>query len=245
MLPRDVEGVLEWRKTCRSPTFDALLKHYWLTDGNGREGRPIIGNWFYKIWPDWPEYPYLSIPVTERRRRFEASWPKEICKPRTLRMLPLSEVANAINTDASKWSESIRHLLHHHRGEEPTYDGKAITVRKNHFEDGKPYAQVIAAFAVDFSLSATVLAKLFENWCRQQQVVNQWKEKPNRGPNSVTERLRKELKSLGAWRLVQSGLTYERAAKYTKECSGQPLFVDKADWSRAVAATEGLLFRYS
>jgi hypothetical protein len=94
-------------------------------------------------------------------------------------------------------------------------------------------------------MSATRLARLFENWCREQMRINGWKEKPNRGQNSDTDRLRTELKYLGAWRLVQSGLTYRKAADYTKKVSGQPLFAGKGEWSRAVKAAEELLYQYS
>lgn len=244
-LPREVESVLESRKKYRLLTFDCLLEEYWRTHGDGKLGIPIVGNWFYTLWPEWPERPYLSFASVDRKKRFDACWPKEKRKRRTLRALPLDGIFKALNTSLHECGEVVRHVLAPRRGEQPVYDGKTITVQRKDHQDGKLFAHVVAAFEIDFSFSATRLAKLFENWCREQQRINGWKEKPNRGQNSDTDRLRTELKNLGAWRLIQTGLTYQRAAEYTKRVSGMPLFADKADWSRAVATAEELLYRYS
>lgn len=126
-----------------------------------------------------------------------------------------------------------------------SFDGETYTVWYKDHRDEMEYPRVVAAFEIDFALSPTRLAKLFENWCREHQNKNKWKAKPNRGQTSDTDKLRTQLKDLGAWRLVQAGLTYERAAKYTQEMSGQPLFADKADWSHAVATANELIFRCS
>jgi hypothetical protein len=244
-LPRTVKDVLQWRGKNDCADFETLLEHYWRTDGNGKEGIPIVSNWFYMIWPEWPQKPYLSISSGERRKRFERMWPKATSRPRKLKLLPLGEGYRAFN-DLSKCSELVRHVFQRRIPEQRvSFDGETYTVWYKDHRDEMEYPRVVAAFEIDFALSPTRLAKLFENWCREHQNKNKWKAKPNRGQTSDTDKLRTQLKDLGAWRLVQAGLAYERAAKYTQEMSGQPLFADKADWSRAVATANELIFRCS
>ena len=240
-LPRTVEDILEWRRESRAQTLEALLEHYRRTHG----GDDIVGNWFYTVWPQWPVHPYLSIDSVVRGRQFDAMWPKEKRRPRTLRWLQIDKLCEALCGDTRRCSELVRHALRHLPDERQLIENGKITTYRKDCRDGKEYAHVVAAFEIDFSLSATRLAKLFENWCREQMRVNGWREKPNRGQNSETDRLRTELKYLGAWRLVQSGLTYKQAVEYTGKVSGQPLFAKPSEWSRAVKAAESLLFQYS
>lgn len=235
------EAVEKW-KTCHRRTFDALMEHWKRPPGLGRVADPITMESFYMVWPQWPEYPYLSIKPKEREDQFGKMWPNR--KPLALRTLPLDKLCKAQH-DMRGCGSEVQVALHHWPGERRVFDGETIVIyRKDHW-DGKEYPHVVAALQIDFSVSPTRLAKRFENWCREQARKKGWKAKPNQGPSSEAERFRKELKYLGAWRLVQSGLTHKQAAEFTKECSGQPLFADKSEWSRAVKRGEALLFYYS
>lgn len=52
-------------------------------------------------------------------------------------------------------------------------------------------------------------------------------------PNSVTKLNRADLCALGAYRLLESGLSINEAQDYTDTVPGKALFADKGDWSRA------------
>jgi hypothetical protein len=244
-LSRTVEDVLRWRGNNQSANFEKLLDHYWRTDGNGKEGHPIVGNWFYMIWPEWPQIPYLTIPFSERKRRREMMWPVATKNPRTLQLLPLGEVGQA-HVDISKCGGLVRRAFQPRgRGERTVFDGKTFTVWRKDHQDEKEYPHVVAVFEIDFSLSPTRNARLFENWCRAHQAQNNWKSKPNRGQTSDTDRLRTQLIHLGAWRLHESGFSLLGGKNFTRAKSGLSLFADKAEWSRAVKRARELIEIYS
>src|SRR6266702_2526265 len=50
-LSRTVENILEWRKESPAQSLGGLLDYYKHTHG----GDEIVSNWFYQIWPQWPE----------------------------------------------------------------------------------------------------------------------------------------------------------------------------------------------
>jgi hypothetical protein len=187
----------------------------------------------------------MSIDWGERKKRRDACWPKEERQPQSLRLLPLDEIYKALHTDVSACSEFVRASFRCRPDDAAVYDRKMVTIRRKDRDDGREYTNIIAAFDIDFSLSDTQLAKLFQNWCREQQREKGLKQKENRGQSSGTKRLRNELQSLGAWRLIQSGLTYKQAAKNTEEVSGKPLYAHPGEWSNAVNAAKELRYRYS
>jgi hypothetical protein len=243
-LSRTVEDVLRWRGKNKTANFEKLLDHYWRTDGNGKAGHSIVGNWYYMIWPEWPQIPYLKIPSSERRRRREMMWPVAARKPRTLKLLALGEVGQA-HVDISKCSEHVRHAFQSNgMGGKTIFDGKTFTVWRKDHQDGKIYPHVVASFEIDFRLSPTRNGKLFENWCRMHLLENKWKPKPNRGQTSETDKLRTELNYLGAWRLHGSGLSLLGGIQFTHAKSGLSLFSDKAEWSRAVKRAKELIEIY-
>jgi len=235
------EAVEQW-KTGHRRTFDALMEHWKRPRAQGGEADPIVMEWFYQVWPQWPEQPYLSINRKEREDQFKKTWPNQ--KPRVLPALPLDKLC-AARTDIRGCGSEVQRALHLFPNERKEFDGETIIIYRRDHQDAKEYPHVIAALQIDFSVSPTRLAKRFENWCREKARIKKWTAKPNRGPNSEAERFRKELKCLGAWRLVQSGLTHKQAAEFTMEKSGQPLFADKSEWSRAVKQGEALLIYYS
>ena len=87
----EVDYYLKWRAEAKAPRdFDSLLAHYWLTDPNGKDGHAPVTNWFYSIWPEWPESPFLSIGQTERKARYKKMWGSN--PKRKLRLVPLREI---------------------------------------------------------------------------------------------------------------------------------------------------------
>lgn len=54
-----------------SDTFDALLEHYYLNRGEpGR--RHVIPEFFYQVWPEWPQRPFLTVAPSEGVTRYNA-----------------------------------------------------------------------------------------------------------------------------------------------------------------------------
>ena len=244
MLPRDVDGVLAWRKNAPARDFESLLEHHKLTRPD-----PIVVDYFYPTWPQWPEQPYLSVPSSKRREQFDRQWPKEARKPRCLRVVPLADVANMRAWDLPNPqlpNFTFRNaLLRRSKEAVRQYDGAMATFVRHDAETNRDYVRAIAAFEVDFSLSPTVLCRLFENWCRKMQKERGWKQKPNKAGASPIEKLRAELNCLGAFRLHQSGLSYSAATEFTRKASGVPLYSDKSDWSKAVTTGRELIYAYA
>ena len=63
--------VVDWREVCDPPTFDGFL--------NLAQTMlmPPEREHLYAFCPEWPSYPYLSIPLAERKRRFSQLFPNE------------------------------------------------------------------------------------------------------------------------------------------------------------------------
>ena len=65
------EIIVNWRTACKTPTFDEFLRL-----AQTMLMPPERGH-LYAFCPEWPSYPYLSIPSAERKRRFSQLFPNE------------------------------------------------------------------------------------------------------------------------------------------------------------------------
>jgi hypothetical protein len=241
-LDLDGEIVIERRKEAGAggwdvTTFEGLLKLYYATDGNGKAGHPPLANWFFYVWPDWPQTPYLKIPESSRRSRFKAMW-KELPK----RTLPLVKLVD-IFKDVETWKavrdqppDEVRKAafrLPYWRRDILDLEEDAWTVRARRAKSDAPPRE-IAAFEIDFALSPKRLTKLFENWVRQRCEAKGYRFKQNRGSASQTDAMRDALLVIGVRRLLRAGMTPEEAHAYVEKASGRPLLPTPGEWETAV-----------
>ena len=69
--PRACQTIVNWRRSSidKTPSFDELLRLAQAMLMPPERGR------LYALCPEWPNYPYLSIPLAERERRFSQLFP--------------------------------------------------------------------------------------------------------------------------------------------------------------------------
>ena len=67
--PRVCQIIVNWRNVYKTPSFDELLRL-----AQAMLMPPERGH-LYALCPEWPTYPYLSIPLAERERRFSQLFP--------------------------------------------------------------------------------------------------------------------------------------------------------------------------
>jgi len=214
----------KWRAGAQKPIdFDSLLEHYRRTDPDGKNGYGPVVNWFYKIWPEWPEKPYLSIPFKERQRRFKEMWVR--VPKRQLRLISLRDIYRFV--DAVKAGTNPQSIIpgriHQTKMEEDTW----VIPRPSSDEKIPPIE--IAAFELDFAMTDEQLVDRFHNWLRRRR-----KEKGyNRPDCRATRADRSDLIALGAMRLMESGLSIQKAMNHSEQISGKALYDDPGDWSHA------------
>jgi len=67
--PRVCQIIVNWRNVYKTPSFDELLRL-----AQAMLMPPERGH-LYALCPEWPSYPYLSMPLAERERRFSQLFP--------------------------------------------------------------------------------------------------------------------------------------------------------------------------
>ena len=236
---REVDYYLKWRAEAEAPNdFDSLLAHYWRTDPNGKEGHAPVVEWYYSIWPEWPERPFLSVKRKERQNRYKKMWGGNY-KPQ-LRLVALR--------DAYQFVVALK------AGENPSLPGFGSTCRielepdtwilRSIIPRDKSAPMEIAALLIDYNLGDKTLTKQFQNWLAQRRKEKGYARQQHRG-NSRTKLNRADLCALGACRVVDSGLSIKKAQDYTEKVSGKALFEDPGDWSKARKTAKEALYRAS
>ena len=181
----------KWRADAGKPTdFDSLLDHYWRTDPNGKDGYSLVSDWFYMIWPEWPEKPYLSVPFKERQARFKKTWAKN--PKRQIRLIPLRDIYRfvvAVKAGKEPKLPLGRSLLQMEM-EEDTW---IIPSRAGSNQEKMPPIE-IAAFEIDFATTNEILAARFQNWLEQRRKEKGYKRPDKRGSRTN----RGDLIALGA-----------------------------------------------
>jgi hypothetical protein len=237
---RDVDLQLKWRASADNPRdFDSLLAHYWHTDPNGKEGHAPVVDWFYTIWPDWPEKSFLSVKRTEREDRYKKIWggnPK-----RQLRLVSLRDIYRF--GVALKAGENPKLPVVEASSSRIEVEPDTLILRSIIPKD-EDAPKEIAAFVIDYNLGDKILARRFQNWLAQRRKEKGYVRQEHRG-NSGTKLNRAELCALGAWRLLDSGLSIKEAQDYTEKVSGKALFADPGDWSKAKKTAREALYRGS
>jgi hypothetical protein len=181
----------------------------------------------YNFCPEWPNNPYLSIPVEERLRRRQL----------LIRPPPLSDVSNALKQ--VNVAMIIRNFIE--TGKTPTLD----ELERGIVFKGRDRVCEIAAFEIDWRHSDGIIAKRFVAWLETFRAP--WvKQRKVKGKGIDTEQMRKELKALGAWRLLtRYKLKWGKAEEET--CVGKsgeeipPLYDGEFSWNRASKLAEDII----
>lgn len=231
-LPSGKDG----RKLLAAKTCEALFKHHLgvcrkkiMVNEVLVEQGPMPTPWYF-LWPEWPMQPFLSINLAERKRRFKLF--RQAFEPE-LPMVALRDIYHAI--EAIKQGRRPAHL--------PQYLGASKEVQIN--PDtwvSKPKmpastsdsAHEIAAFAIDFADSNKVLLRKFEMWLKRRRQKKGYAERGTKNLKVEKERLRTELKNLGAARLKAAGMTARQAADYTAKITGKPIYAHEPAFSAAM-----------
>jgi hypothetical protein len=173
--------------------------------------------------PEWPVSPYLSIPAKERARRINL-----ILRPPP--NADTSRALNPINISMFVW-ERLQNKV------EPTQDEmeRGIFKMRDHFHE-------LAAFQIDWRHTDGTLTNSFAEWLKmfRPKEIEQWKIK-GKGMSSV--QMMKELKALGAWRLIRKfGMKWDEAENLTSQGNAgeeiAPLCEGQSNWSRACRLVE-------
>ncbi len=236
----EVEYYMKWREGAAKPEdFDSLLNHYWLTDPNGKTGCSIVGEWFYKIWPEWPAKPFLSVRISERKRRYCQCWGSE--PKRRLRLVPIEDLYRFIVAlQGGKEANAPKPWFGNFSAE---IGADVWTLTQRFQRQCRPPVE-IAAFQIDFDLPDKALVRLFRNWLAGQRRDKNYQRHDHRG-DSTTKQLRKELRALGAVRLLDLGHSIKQAMDYTEKTSGTPLYRHQGDWSNAKETAKEAIYRAS
>ncbi len=231
---RSVEFYSKWREGADKPKdFDSLLDLYWRTDPDGKTGSSMVVQWFFKIWPEWPGKPYLSVPLKERLRRFKKTWAKQ--PKRQLRLIPLRDIYRfVVAIKADKATETPLPG----RGSWPLEMGEDVWTIPQLCRKGLPPFE-IAAFELDFQETDERLAARFQHWLAQRRKDKGYKRQAHR----ETRVDRADLVALGAMRLMDSGLSITEAMNFSERISGKALYEDVGDWSRARRRAEDAVQR--
>lgn len=220
--------VLEDRAGIPAPAnFAALLAHYWRTDPNGKEGIAPTAVWSHYLWPGWPAESFLSVDPFERKRRYRACWqdnPKGV-----LPLIPLRDIYRfVVACKAGAEVDPSEHWPGQRLVEMET--DVWVLRHPHHREKGLP--SEVVAFELDYNLPDDLLVQQFANWLVQRRKQQGYQRPEERG-KSQTKQLRAHLRSLGAVRLLDAGLTISEAIAYTEAVSGRSLYADSGDWSKA------------
>lgn len=238
-----VQEILKWRSGAEEQSFRSLLR---LREEHRKAGKNFPDE-IYAYWPEWPDQPFLKVPEGERRARWNHWTGRSFDIPP-----PLPDV-------------NFHYLLAHRewipdRGEDKSFAGEfahsqvdpqaGIITFDDKGADLPPgfrwrSNEEIAAFRINFSNSNESLASQFLEWLRKRREQNGIPNPETHGEKSHIQRARKELLTLGVWRLVElGGMSYKEAEDYTEAVAGKPLCSGKAGWSnnycRAIGKDGGI-----
>jgi hypothetical protein len=210
---------LIWREKAAAQTFDAFFEYLggksWFLSAN------IPGPQFpFYLFPEWPDYPYLSIDPAERRRRWQVLYRQS--KLRSLFALPVHYLA--VQDCASKLRR-----------------GKLPIVRSRYdliVPVALPIAESKEAWLRRLHEFASHLDHVRGRLCPSMKAQIDKKRSP------FVQKMKAELKALGALRLIEgsggfredggvSGSVIEAASAICTDAGVDPLFLSHRRWSVA------------
>jgi hypothetical protein len=217
--------VAKWRTAHKGSRFDDWRPIF---SKNNRDNRPRAFSYeLFNFCPEWPEQPYLSIAKNERLRRRHLNQQPP----------PRSDKSNAL--EQVNMPMIIRDHIERGIKSEPPLDELERGVIKQ--DDG---LHEIAAFKIDWRHTDGILGECFAYWLKHYRPkgIAQWKIK---GKGRRHEQMMKNLKALGAWRLLNK-MPWKVAADVTSELNDEakPLFGEQPNWIRARKHAENLMTKF-
>jgi hypothetical protein len=216
--------VLKWRNGHKAVTFDDWIPV--IARVSRADRAPVFGWDLFPYCPEWPQRPYLSILPEERLRRLKLA----------VKILQPTDPVNALR---------LGHLPGLLKGfSDGTPTGKKWIVPPQDkatilSEDG---AAEKVMFDIDWRHTNGVLVNRFRKFLetRRPREVRQWIIK---GMGRPSAQLRKDLKALGAWRLLRTMKWDEAEAQTTAHLSSsaKPLFEGQPTWIKARHHAEKVL----
>ena len=207
-----------WRAQSSQQSFAAFLN---LRDKCLRN-QQTVPHEFYVYWPEWPLKPYLKVLEPDRRARWREWTGRTFEQPSPL---PSVSIQHLFAHQDAFCSGAKPDWVAHSGYREANIDPMAGTIRL-------PLKSEIAAFKIHFFKPDDVLTGEFKQWLQARRLQNGIPNPETRGEKGLTQRLRKELLTLGVWRLKAiAKLTNDQAIEYTERVSGRPLFAKPSTWS--------------
>jgi hypothetical protein len=191
-------------------------------------------NWprlFYALWPEWPSKPYLSVSISERKKRVE-DWMRDV-EPECLEQIDLGSLISGY-VHESQWGQSLKteNPLPRLSNHELPKLGEMIAES----------AGDLAGFRINPHLTVSQFMEQAGVWYVQYHQKRGTKPPETRGASAPAKKLRADLIAVGFWRLVRSGLSRAEAAVFQQNKTDKPLLADEpASWSRAMKRAEKLL----
>ncbi len=226
MLPLWSGIVNRFRQGCPQQSYNAYKTAYAKLVTNDDATRQTMGvrDRFYSLWPEWPERPYLSVPINERRARLR-DWLR-FNGPETLIPVSFKEILAPYLAEIARLKAKIN-------GQElppVNYDFKPIgdTLIDLYHE--------IVPFRIDVYCTETEFMDMARNWYKKHCENRGVEMVQRRGAAAETKIKRADLRALGFWRLERSGMLPTQIVYYTQNIAGEPIVSDhKSDWSRTRA----------
>lgn len=222
--------IQEWRSGAEEQSFSALLRLR-----QSRYGKEVrIPGEFYAYWPEWPGLPFLKVPEAVRRTRWKQWTERSFDTPPALPTVGFGYLLGYAKWipdrgEDKSWAGEFAHSRIDPQDEVITFDDKGADLppgsrwRSN---------EEIVAFRVNFSQPDEMLASQFKRWLCERRAKNGIPSPNVVGERSQIQQTRKELVTLGVWRLVVLGcMSYTAAEDYTEAVAGKALCSGKAGWS--------------
>lgn len=207
-----------FRKFARGTTFDELLSRGLSKARLARRSADWKG--IAPFCPEFPETPFLKIPIAERNRRIGLYRPRQ-----------------SAEFEAIFFQHDLRDLFMYF-DERDVENGIVRT----------PHGLVVAAFNLCLSETETEIVEKFRNWLQVfGPRLTKLPRVITRGAGSKIRQLKKSLKALGAFRLLRAFENQRLASDHSAEHrrNRHPLYRDQGAWSRARREALTLLRHYA
>jgi hypothetical protein len=222
-------NIRAFREQSDAKDYGSLCRQHdaW-TRGDPRKSLPL-----YALWPEWPSAPYLSVSRKERLNRIahiDRDQPAEV-----LHQVPLNEFL----ADAAKEFprlQSVAAKLNPPPSVPELYRstfGPTIPIPDKGLE--------LVGLLIRSDWTEKEFVNRALNWYREHCKTRGVKAE-FRGSSKLGQQLRADLKAIGFWRLVQSGMSRSEVAAFTAKIAGEPLFsYDSSRWTKALKRAESVI----
>jgi hypothetical protein len=209
--------------------FDYYVSSTWALTQNEIMSDPAR---VFMLWPEWPDKPYLQIPITERQRRLTWSVGGEGKAPATKKISFLA--VGRANPEGLRPVSPVGATV-------PSGEAWAKGLTFSQDKLGWPAWEINpamweAVFWIDWrAFSDAQLVEMFKMW------LDEYRPSPPAPPAqnpSVTNRFETHLKQLGALRVL-------RKFNENEIPPGIALYREKSEWARAKLVAQGVIEWFS